>query len=350
MKRAIVIVGGVLGVVMLLLGGGFFWASRVAAAKRAAHYETHRVEFPIPFPLASDEVAALRVERAAAAKPPTVAGAAPEVAAAPPPDPLAGVDLKAAANERAVVRGKHLIESRYACTACHGADLGGGTMVDAPPIGSIFGVNITSGKGGVVAGYRASDWDRIVRHGVKTDGLPAMMPSEDFFQMSDHELSDIVAYITSVPPVDREMARPRLGPVGTVLVALGKLPLSAENKADHQASHAAEPPPTAVSLEFGQHLVSICMGCHSQTLAGGPIPGGDPSWPHAANLTQHPQGLAGWTYDDFVRALREGKRKDGTALRKPMSDMTKYGANCTETELKAMWAYVQSVPPRPTPK
>ena len=116
------------------------------------------------------------------------------------------------------------------------------------------------------------------------DGRPAAMPSEDYFGMSDQELSDIIAYIRSQPPVDRE-SRPReLGMVGTVLMALKKIKISAEH-AKHDAAHPKHPPRAANTAEFGRHLIGVCTGCHSATLAGGPIVGGDPKWPPAANIT-----------------------------------------------------------------
>ena len=52
----------------------------------------------------------------------------------------------------------------------------------------------------------------------------------------------------------------------------------------------------------------------------------------------------GWTESDFVRAMREGLRKDGTALA-PQMPWQAY-RQMSDTELKALWAYLQTVPPR----
>ena len=82
--------------------------------------------------------------------------------------------------------------------------------------------------------------------------------------------------------------------------------------------------------------------------SGGPIAGGDPSWPPARNLTPHETGLAGWTYDDFIRALREGVRPDGTALQPPMSLLVTPAQQMKDVELQALWMYLQSLPPTPT--
>ena len=110
-------------------------------------------------------------------------------------------------------------------------------MMKAPPVATILGPNITAGKGGRTAAYTMADWDRIVRHGIKPDGRPAVMPSEDFLLMSDQELSDVVAFLRSQPTVDAEVERPTFGPIGRMLVATGKFPLSAANITDHQHTH-----------------------------------------------------------------------------------------------------------------
>jgi mono/diheme cytochrome c family protein len=89
------------------------------------------------------------------------------------------------------------------------------------------------------------------------------------------------------------------------------------------------------------------MGCHGENLAGGPIVGGDPSWPPAANLTPAPGGIGGWTLAQFDTALRQGKRPDGRSLAAPMAAVVPYARNLTEVELEALWKYLRSIPPVP---
>ena len=63
---------GVISLLGLLVvgGGGFYvWASSAARARLAVTHSVHRVDFPIPFPLAEPELAALRAERSAIASP-----------------------------------------------------------------------------------------------------------------------------------------------------------------------------------------------------------------------------------------------------------------------------------------
>jgi mono/diheme cytochrome c family protein len=174
------------------------------------------------------------------------------------------------------------------------------------------------------------------------------MPAKDFFSMSDRELSDLVSYIRSFPPVNKEVPPIALGPVGKMLVATGQFELSADvHPTKHEIAHAPLPPPALPDATFGKHLAQTCTGCHGPALAGGKIIGGPPDWPPAANLT--PTGLAGWTFEDFRRALTEAKSKNGRALLPPMSDMPKFAKNMTDVELQALWAFISTLPPQATP-
>lgn len=331
LRKAAIGVGGLVGLLVVTGVGGYLWGSSTSEKKLSATYDVHRVDFPIPFPLTDAEVAELRATRASTAP--------------KGQDPMAGVDLAAIANERAVARGKHLTDAFYVCAECHGTDFGGGVMVDDPAMGRLLGPNLTRGTGSRTLQYTAADWDRMVRHGVKPSGVSSPMPSRDFFSMSDRELSDIVSYIRSLPDVNKDVPAVTLGPVGKLLVATGQLQLSADiHPTKHVIDHAVLPPAAVADATFGKHLAQTCTGCHGATFAGGPIIGGPPDWPPAANLT--PTGLAGWTFEDFSRALKEGKSKNGVALREPMATMPKFAKNMTEVEMQALWAFISSLPPQ----
>lgn len=337
---------GILVAALLVGAGGFYgWARSAVAEKLAQTYDTHSIDVPVPIPLSDSEIEALRKERSA----PPAEGEAPAVPdTGAQADPLEGVDLAAIALERARARGKHLVEARYVCVECHGKNLAGGVMVDDPALGRLLGPNLTAGAGSRTQGFTFADWDRIVRHGVRRDGKPAVMPSEDFVNMSDRELSDVIAYVQTFPAVDNEVPAPEFGPLGSVLAALGKLPLSADVIRDHHAEHKAEAPPEDDTPEFGGHLAQICVGCHGHALAGGPIPVGPPEWPPAANLTSHASSpLASWSFEDFDAVMRTGKRPDGSAVKEPMTLVVPYAANMKPVEMKALWTYLRSLPPLP---
>lgn len=350
-KRVLKVVGGLLGVA-LLGGAGFYgWAVSTTNQMRAQVYDVHTVDLPVPYPLTESEIADLRGRKAAEA----VASATPadgvalaSMATADPAqavDPLAGVDLNAIALENAVARGKHLVEARYGCQICHGGDFSGGTMVDSPVLGTLKGLNLTGGVGSPVVDFKSSDWERLVRHGVRPDGTPVAMPSKDYAAMSDQELSDIIAYIKSQPKVDNAVPLPVFGPLFNVLTALGKIRFSAQDFGS-VTTHLAVPPPAGPTVEFGEHLSHTCTGCHGADYTGGAIEGGDPAWPPSANLTQ--ANVGSWTYEEFDKAVRTGVRKDGQPMKMPMTEVLPMLSHTTPDETRALWTFFQTLPAKPT--
>ncbi len=321
--------GGLFLVVLLIAGAALAWAFYTANAKYTKMWTAHDATFPVPFPLDSLGLAELAAERIAAG--------------APAKDPLAGVDLEAAAMERAVKNGHHLVHSRLACNGCHGEDFGGSVVIDVPPVGYWAAPNLTAGQGSITNGFGPHDWDLAVRHGIRHTGMSSSMPCNEFKGVTDHELSDVIAYLKTQKPVDRLIKPVRLGPVFAFLTATDPTMLPAQT-IDHQAAHAVEPPSTAVTLEFGRHIVPACEGCHNPKLSGGKMQG-DPNMPIVANITLDETGLKSWSEADFIRAMREGKRPDGSDIKKQMP--WEAFRKMTDTELKALWLYLQSVPPLP---
>jgi mono/diheme cytochrome c family protein len=325
--RVIKWIGIVLGALLVVALGGVFYFKAAAKTRLSQSYDVKVASIPIPYPLTSAEIEQLRAEKRAAAPADSTT------------DPLQGVDLAALASERALARGKHYLESRAACRECHGEDFGGKVIVENPAMGKWVAPNIT--RGGITAKYRAEDWVRIVRHGVLPSGLPAVMPSLDFASFSDQEISDIAHTIQSAPRVTREMPKSELGPIYSLLIAKGQVPVSAE-VIDHKASRPRVPPKLEVNLELGKHLGTTCVGCHGVGLSGGPIQGGDPAWPPARNITFHDTGIGKWTLADFRKALREGVRPDGSSINRVMP--IAYTARLAPEEVDSLYLYLQSVP------
>ena len=258
--------------------------------------------------------------------------------------PIAANDLELPETGASVARGEHLVHSVASCTLCHGEDLGGTVYADMGPIGIVAGPNLTRGRGGVGARNVRADWVRAIRFGVRADGTSLiMMPSEVFTNLSNVDLASIIVYITSVPPVDREPPKSHFAYLGRALLAAGRLSILTAPKTHH--SSATERPDVSSAVQQGRYIadVSGCHGCHGYGLSGGPV-AGPPGLPPAANLT--PTGLSGWTLQDFARLMRTGRRPDGA----PINDFMPWRVYSTmsESELAALWAYLQSVPPRPS--
>ena len=99
-----------------------------------------------------------------------------------------------------VARGEHVTKALAKCADCHGDDYGGTVMADDPAIGMIAAPNITTGRGGRVAGFTDADFERAIRHGTTKGGRRLMiMPSHEYQLLSDEDVGVIIAYIKTVP-------------------------------------------------------------------------------------------------------------------------------------------------------
>jgi len=241
--------------------------------------------------------------------------------------------------------GKHFANAVSKCTDCHGENFGGKVIFDQPIIGRVVAPNLTSGEGSVTKNFTDQDWEAAIRHGVGPGGRALrIMPSKDFYPLSNDELAAIVAYIKSLPPVNSNLPEIQVGPLARILTTLGQMNLVEAEDIDHVHDHPPAPPRGA-TLEYGKHMAETggCTGCHGPTLSGGKIPGAPPDFPHSRNLTQDKEtGLGNWSEMDFFRALREGKRPNGDTLLSMMP--WRYTAQLHDDEIQALWIYLRSLP------
>ncbi len=236
----------------------------------------------------------------------------------------------------AVERGEHLVRSR--CVFCHGDDLGGKKFIEDASFMLLNAPNLTRGAGGVAATY-ADDaaWVRALRHGVNARGRAlVIMPAEVYYFLSDGDLGDIVAYLKSLPPVDRTWAAPQPSLLAKALFGAGKLDamlpfLTIDPRAPRPAK--PQPGPTA---ENGEYIVRTfgCRNCHGPELSGQQDPG-NPNVV-APNIT--PGGsIADWSEDDFRTMIQEQESND-----MPWTNLRAM----TEDEQRALYRYLKSLPAR----
>lgn len=240
-----------------------------------------------------------------------------------------------------IARGGHLFATR-GCADCHAADGAGRMVFDAGPVIKLVAPNIT--PGGVIKAYSADQIAASIRHGVKPDGHPMVfMPSAEYAGMGDEDTAALVAYLQSLPASANNPGALEIRPLGRVMYAFGHFPLLPAEDIDH-SSRSRVAPPVAATAEYGAYVAHGCTGCHGANFAGQHVPGTPASFPDARNLT--PTALGNWTAADFRRALREGKRPDGSAI-DPFMPWQAY-SKMTDVEIDAIWAFLQTLPPAQT--
>jgi mono/diheme cytochrome c family protein len=114
-------------------------------------------------------------------------------------------------------------------------------------------------------------------------------------------------------------------------------------------------------VAFGRYLATAkvdCYACHSASFetmnimepektpgffgGGNPMPDKEGNIIKTRNLTPDKEtGIGSWTEAQFIEAVRFGKRPNGQQTRYPMPPY----AAMTEEEAKAIFAYLQTIPP-----
>lgn len=241
--------------------------------------------------------------------------------------------------------GRHRAETL--CQGCHGEDMGGlVNFFDGGPLGTLDSANVTAGDGGVGQVYTSDeDYVRAIRHGIDPQGQPIFMPAVvSTANLSDEDLAAIIAYIKTLPPVDRQLNGENFSPLAKILLAAGVLGILPVESVSHEIHVTA--PEAAVTPDYGKYLVDThdCRVCHGAELNGGKH--ADPTIAVISpNLT--PGGeVAFWTDEQFVDTIRNGVTPGGHQLDNALMPWKDYG-NMTDEELKAIFAYLQSLPKLP---
>lgn len=244
-------------------------------------------------------------------------------------------------DEASIAFGKHRAETL--CQGCHSPDMGGMVnFFEGGPLGTLDSANLTTGEGGIGNEYTAEDYVRAVRHGIGRDGKPIFMPAVvSTAYMSDEDLGAIIAYINTLPPVDRQVEGQKFTPLAKALLTagiLGDLPVETVSHETHVSA-----PTRGISVEYGKYMVDThdCRICHGEELNGGKH--ADPTIDRISpNLT--PGGeVAFWSEEDFMNSIRNGVTPSGHELDPKLMPWKEYSA-MSDDELKAIFLYLQSLP------
>ena len=236
-----------------------------------------------------------------------------------------------------VERGRHLAEAITPCGACHGPDLGGEPFPTPAMLISMAAPNLTRGAGGIGTSYNAEDWERALRHGVGKDGRRLLiMPSEAYAHLNDADLAALIAYLQTVPGVDRTFPVRRVGVGGAAMVATGVMPVAVD-MIEHESVGTPVIAP-GVNAEYGGYLVRIagCQICHGANLNGEKAGPGPPPAPSLVAF------VANNSAEGFRNTMRTGVTPSGRALDPEPMPWDFFG-RMTDDELEAVRLHVLSV-------
>lgn len=230
------------------------------------------------------------------------------------------------------------------CMNCHDRDLGGKVFFDEPEIGVLASSNLTRAKGSATESYTDEDFVRAIRHGLNKNGNPLMvMPSEAYCHFSDEDLGALIAYIKSLPPVERIFEKRYFTYMSQVMAGAGMFGnLFAFDIIDHENAKNITAPPIGNSVEYGAYVASFegCQTCHGANLGGGISP--DPVSPPVPDITKGSRA-GNWTKEEFISFFKTGKTPDGRMPNVLFMPWEGIGALST-IEIEGLYNYIQSLP------
>jgi mono/diheme cytochrome c family protein len=286
-----------------------------------------------------------------------------------------GPALKASTDSALIARGKYLVEGPAHCGSCHVSGFGdmvagdegkevalkGGLEFPMGPLGTIYTRNLTPDKSTGIGRYSDEQLFRMMRHGIRPDGLASMPVLMPFWKMADDDLVAVVSYLRSIDPVENNIPKNEWSFMGK---AVRSLTSTFEPIKDPAAPAMA--PAMAATVERGEYLanyVANCVGCHTKRdlmtyqatgpeFAGGmefePWPEfytylkSDPEvWIRTPNITPDPGGaLANYkTAEEFIARFRKGRLIAFSPMDwGPFSRMS-------DEDITALWMYLNSLPP-----
>ncbi len=261
-----------------------------------------------------------------------------------------------------IERGKYLV-TMGDCAACHTAPGGkflAGNYALNMPFGVIMTPNLTPDKDTGLGNWSYDDFDKAFRHGYsKNVGyLYPAFPFGWFTKVTDDDTKAIWAYLQSVPAVNEKRQESQIPfpfSVRTALVTWRTAFFTDERfKPDPNAS---------AEVNRGAYLVEglgHCAMCHNENklvgnssfagrFGGGVIDG----W-YAPNITPDGhQGIGAWTDEQVVTYLKTGTApgdRPGVAAGPMRQTIMESLSKVKEEDLKAMVAYLRTVPAKQTYK
>jgi hypothetical protein len=257
-------------------------------------------------------------------------------------------------------RGKYLA-STLGCIYCHsphdwskrddpvmaGMDGAGQQLPYTDLPGRVIAPNFTPDQETGAGAWSDDMLARSIREGIGQDGraLFPIMPYSRYQQLPDEDLSSIVVYLRSLPPVRNSLPQTEI--VFPVKYIIRNVP--------QPVTGPVSQPDVSDSLKRGTYLVNLigCADCHTPVdnhnnaipemdFSGGQIFGGPWGKVASANLTSDPSGISYYDEALFVRAMRTGAvgaRELSKAM--PWSVFR----NMTDQDLAAIFTYLKTLKP-----
>jgi mono/diheme cytochrome c family protein len=261
-------------------------------------------------------------------------------------------------------RGRYIVEGVAHCFECHGTQdfknghgqprplmKGAGQVIkdeafDGVPFpDGLVCPNITPDKETGAGTWTDTQFEKAIRHGIGHDGRELLdyMPYAFFRSMTDEDVASVIVYIRSLAPVRNPLPKRNM-PFEV------KLNLHPEME-PKLAADASE------QVKHGWYLVRLaqCNDCHTPNnkdltprtemmFGGGQRMAGEWGDVVTPNITSDATGISHYDEAMFIKTIRTGHASGGVRELNPLMPYS-YFRNMTDEDLKAIFAYLRTVPP-----
>lgn len=277
------------------------------------------------------------------------------------------VAVTASTDSAVIAHGKYLVYGPAHCAECHVKSdrknpenwennmktlpLSGG-LVFTLPGGVVYSGNLTPDKETGTGRYTDGELARIIRYCTKPNN-ELLFPFMAYSGVSDEDLTAIVSYLRSIPPVKNKVPESELGlMMKGVFVAMFNEPYNLQKDIPKSVKKDT-------TADYGKYLstsVSGCNGCHTnidemtgkakgpEFAGGGKTPSAteEPGvWVYTPNLTPDPKTgiMYNWSLDVFKARFRTGRTVKESIM--PWEAFKNY----SDDDLKAVYKYLMSLAP-----
>lgn len=249
-----------------------------------------------------------------------------------------------------VERGRYLATAAD-CGSCHtipGSDhpFSGGRPIETP-FGVLVAPNITPDRETGIGAWSDDEFDAAVRKGVRRDGkrLYPAMPFPYFARMTQEDVKDIRAYLSTIEPVHNPVAVNQLPfPLNQ------RMAMTVWDTLYFTPGEFREQPDKSKQWNRGAYLVEgpgHCGACHTpKTALGGDEPDKRlqgytlQGWV-APDITSGQGPLADWSADDLAQYLKTGHNRFAAAAGLMGEVVELSTSKLSDDDVKAMAAYLK---------
>jgi Cytochrome c len=259
-------------------------------------------------------------------------------------------------------RGRYIATALSGCVYCHshhdwaapgtfitpGAEGAGEVLPYNDLPGRIVAPNLTPNAETGAGNWTDDQLARSIREGIGHDGraLFPIMPYTHYREMSDEDVASVIVYLRSLPAVRHELPRTEI--IFPVKYLIRSVPEPVTSPVGEGSDPSSDP------VKRGAHLVNLagCGDCHTPQVKGEKLPGLEFAggaifsgpWGNvaSANLTPDPSGIPYYDEALFLQVLHSGYVKARPL--NPIMPVMIY-TNLTDSDLKAMFAYLRTLKP-----